>query len=277
MSTVASLHVYPLKSAGGVDLASATVERRGLAGDRRWMLVDPDGKFISQRTHPELALVRVATYADGLQLEVPEQPSLTVPFPGSSAEGLEVEVWGDRVEARLAGGVAHAWFADFLDADLRLVYMPPEARREVDEAFATGPNDIVSFADGYPLLLTNEASLDDLNARLEQPLPMNRFRPNVVVRGAEAWAEDGWRRLRIGDVMFRAVKPCGRCMVTTIDQQTAERGKEPLTTLAQFRRDPSTGKVNFGWNLIPETLGTISAGDGVEVVERGVAPDVGGV
>ena len=269
MLTVASLHTYPVKSAGGVAPNTARVEDRGLAGDRRWMLVDANGTFLSQRTHPRLALVGVEVTPEGLRLSAPEQPTLSVPIPGAAAERLPVEVWGDTVEAALAPAAAHAWCAAHLDADVRLVYMPPESRRTVDADYAVHADDILSFADGYPLLLTTMASLADLNTRLDTPLPMDRFRPNVVVSGAEAWAEDTWRRLRIGEVTLRAVKPCGRCAVTTIDQQTATRGKEPLTTLAQFRRDPATGKVNFGWNLIPETLGTIRVGDAVEVVERG--------
>jgi len=268
MPTVASLHHYPLKSAGGVASTAARVERRGLAGDRRWMLVDAASTFLSQRTYPRLALIGVEATSEGLRLSAPGQPTLSVPTPGAAAKRLPVEVWGDTVEAALAPAAAHAWCAAHLDADVRLVYMPPESRRAVDANYAVHSGDVVSFADGYPLLLTTTASLADLNTRLDTPLPMDRFRPNVVVSGADAWAEDTWRRLRMGEVTLRAVKPCGRCAITTIDQQTATRGKEPLTTLAYFRRDPATGKVNFGWNLIPETLGTIRVGDAVEVVER---------
>ena len=272
MPTVASLHRYPLKSAGGVAPDTARVERRGLAGDRRWMLVDTDGAFLSQRTHPRLALIGVEATSEGLRLSAPERPPLSVPTPDAAAERLPVEVWGDTVEAALAPAAAHAWCAAHLDAEVRLVYMPSESRRTVDADYAVRADDIVSFADGYPLLLTTTASLADLNTRLDAPLPMDRFRPNVVVSGAEAWAEDTWRRLRIGEVTFRAVKPCGRCAITTIDQQTATRGKEPLTTLARFRRDPTTGKVNFGWNLIPETQGTIRVGEAVEVLEKAPTP-----
>jgi hypothetical protein len=272
MPTLSSIHVYPLKSAAGQALNEADVERRGLAGDRRWMLVDGEGTFLSQRSHPRLALIDVDVTSDRLRLSAPDQVPIDVPRPNESAATQTVTVWGDAVEAALASDAAHAWCADFLATDVRLVYMPDASRRAVDPAYATRDDDVVSFADGYPLLLTTTASLADLNDRLDAPLPMDRFRPNVVVDGAEPWAEDAWRRLRIGGVAFRAVKPCGRCAVTTTDQQTAVRGKEPLKTLATFRRDPETGKVYFGWNLIPEAPGRLRVGDGVDVLERGTPP-----
>ena len=276
MSTLSSIHVYPLKSARGIAPNEAGVERRGLAGDRRWMLVDEDGDFLSQRSYPRLALIGIERTDDGLRLSAPDQPSIHVPEPGASAERQTVTVWDDAVDAALAPAEAHAWCTAHLGTDARLVFMPEASRRPVDADYAVASDDVVSFADGYPLLLANAASLADLNARLDAPLPMNRFRPNVVVDGAEAWAEDTWRRLRIGDVVFRSVKPCGRCSVTTVDQQTATRGKEPLKTLATFRRRAETGKVYFGWNLIPETTGPIRVGDPVEVLERRPPPAFGG-
>jgi len=277
MPVLSSIHVYPLKSASGTAPDEADVERRGLAGDRRWMLVDGDGTFLSQRSHPRLALIDVSTTPHSLRLSAPDQSSIDVPRPAASAATRTVTVWGDAVEAALAAADAHAWCSAFLDADVRLVYMPEAGRRAVDSEYAVQEDDIVSFADGYPLLLTTTASLADLNRRLDAPLPMNRFRPNVVVDGTAAWAEDAWRRIRIGEVTFRAVKPCGRCAVTTTDQQTAARGKEPLKTLATFRRGPDTGKVYFGWNLIPEAPGRLRVGDAVEVLERGAPPRFGGV
>jgi hypothetical protein len=275
MPTLSSIHVYPLKSAAGLAMNEADVERRGLAGDRRWMLVDGEGTFLSQRSHPRLALIDVEATPGGLHLAAPDRPPIDVPRPDGSAERRTVSVWGDAVEAALASDAAHAWCADFLDVDVRLVHMPDASRRAVDAEYATRDDDVVSFADGYPLLLTTTASLADLNDRLDAPLPMDRFRPNVVVDGAEPWAEDAWRRVRIGGVAFRAVKPCGRCAVTTTDQQTAVRGKEPLKTLATFRRGAETGKVYFGWNLIPETTGRLRAGDAVDVLERGTPPRFG--
>lgn len=276
MPILSSICIYPLKSAAGITPDAAVVERRGLAGDRRWMLVDGDGTFLSQRSHPRLALIRVEGTAEGLRLSAPNCPPLDVPVPGPEAARQTVTVWGDAVEAALAPAEAHAWCAGHLNADVRLVYMPASSRRSVDAAYAVHDDDIVSLADGYPLLLTSTASLAALNDRLDAPLPMDRFRPNVVVDGADAWAEDAWRRLRIGEVVLRAVKPCGRCAVTTVDQQTAVRGKEPLKTLAAFRRGADTGQVYFGWNLIPETTGRIRVGDAVEVLERQPPPAFGG-
>jgi len=276
MPTLSSIHVYPLKSASGIAPNEADVERRGLAGDRRWMLVDGDGTFLSQRSHPRLALIGVKRTDEGLRLTAPDQESIDVVQPGASVERRTVTVWGDAVEAALASDAAHAWCAAFLETDVRLVYMPEASRRAVDAEYATRDDDVVSFADGYPLLLTTTASLADLNDRLDAPLPMDRFRPNVVVDGTAAWAEDAWRRIRIGAVTFRAVKPCGRCAVTTTDQQTAARGKEPLKTLATFRRGADTGMVYFGWNLIPEAPGRLRVGDAVDVLERRTPPRFGG-
>ena len=275
MPSLSSIYVYPLKSAAGHAPEAAHVQRRGLAGDRRWMLVDGDGTFLSQRSHPRLALIEVESTPEGLRLSAPDRPPLDVPRPDASAARRTVTVWGDAVDAAVVADDAHAWCSAHLGVDVQLVYMPDASRRAVDAEYAVQDNDVVSFADGYPLLLTSAASLADLNDRLDAPRPMNRFRPNLVVERATAWAEDTWRRLRIGDVTFRAVKPCGRCSVTTVDQQTATRGKEPLKTLATFRRDPDTGKVYFGWNLIPETTGRVCVGDTVEVLERGTPPRFG--
>jgi hypothetical protein len=276
MPTLSSIHVYPLKSASGIAPDEADVERRGLDGDRRWMLVDDEGTFLSQRSHPRLALIDVTATDQGLRLAAPDQPPIDVPRPNGSMATMPVTVWGDDVDAAPASGDAHAWCSAFLGEDVRLVYMPEASRRAVDADYAVRDNDIVSFADGYPLLLTTTASLADLNDRLDAPLPMDRFRPNVVIDGTDAWAEDAWRRVRIGDVVFRSVKPCGRCAVTTTDQQTAERGTEPLTTLATFRRNADTGKVYFGWNLIPEGPGRLRVGDDMDVLERRTPPRFGG-
>jgi hypothetical protein len=277
MPTLSSLHVYPLKSASGIAPDEADVERRGLDGDRRWMLVDGEGTFLSQRSHPRLALIDVAATDQGLRLAAPDQPPIDVPRPNGSEATRPVTVWGDDVDAALATDAAHAWCSEFLGADVQLVFMPDASRRAVDADYAVRDNDIVSFADGYPLLLTTTASLADLNDRLSgEALPMDRFRPNVVIDGTDPWAEDAWRRVRIGNVVFRSVKPCGRCAVTTTDQQTAARGTEPLTTLATFRRGADTGKVYFGWNLIPEAPGRLRVGDDMDVLERRTPPRFGG-
>jgi uncharacterized protein YcbX len=271
--TVASIHIYPVKAGRAIDLAEAEVEPWGLAGDRRWLVVDPDGRFISQRTEPALALVRTRYGAAGsLQLGTDGQPPLVVPAPAEvrGAEMLWVSVWQSKVRAAAAGNQADAWFSRFLGRPVRLVHLDDPTRRQVDPEFGA-PEDRVSFADGYPLLLTALGSLAALGQWLtedgHQAVPMTRFRPSVVLAGSAPWAEDGWRRIRIGPVTFRVAKPCGRCQVTTIDQQTAQRGRQPLAMLGRRRRFGQ--QLVFGQNLIPDGTGTIRAGDQVQILDPG--------
>ncbi|GAU67340.1 hypothetical protein SSP35_04_04280 [Streptomyces sp. NBRC 110611] len=267
-----SLHRYPVKSLAGSDPGEAVVEPWGLAGDRRWLLVDAENGQLTQRQQPTLALARAEELPDGvLRVTAPGMPPLTVEVPGSGGRTVPVEVWKDVVEAVPAGAAAAEWFSGFLGVECRLVHLDaPEKRRPVDPEYAR-PGDTVGFADGFPLLLTAASSLDALNSLVAQgdhadegPLPMNRFRPNVVVDGTAPWAEDGWRRVRIGEVEFAVVKPSARCVVTTTDQYTAERGKEPLRTLARHRRFGD--RLVFGQNLIPRTTGTIRIGDPFEIL-----------
>jgi uncharacterized protein YcbX len=272
-ATIASIHIYPVKAGRAIGLAEAEVESCGLAGDRRWLVTDPDGKFITQRAEPTLALVSAWYSPDGsLQLSAASQPPLRIPAPAEvhGAEMLWVTVWQSKVRAAAAGQAADAWFSRFLGRPARLVHLDDPARRQVDPEFSA-PADRVSFADGYPLLLTSMGSLDALNQWLiedAQPaVPMARFRPSVVAVGSAAWAEDGWRRIRIGAVPFRVAKPCGRCVVTTIDQQTAERGRQPLAMLGRRRRFGQ--QLVFGQNLIPDATGTIRIGDPVQVLDAG--------
>lgn len=260
---VSGLFVYPVKSFQRIALAEAFVERRGLRGDRRWMAVDSNGVFMTQRKTPQMATVQVGLSEGAISLTGPDMSLLTVAAPNDGPKKT-VKVWSSTVEARDAGDEAATWISAALGTQCRLVWMPDEALRQTDQDFSQ-PGDHVSFADGYPLLLTTEASLADLNRRLADSIPMERFRPNVVLDGELAWDEDSWACVRIGEVEFRNAKPCGRCIVTTIDQDTGERrGTEPLTTLATFRHD---GKhVNFGINLIPDREGWIRVGDEVEVL-----------
>ncbi|MFJ7070329.1 MOSC domain-containing protein [Streptomyces sp. NPDC101115] len=272
---VRSVHVHPVKALRGFAPAEADVEPWGLAGDRRWTVVDTAGKVVTQRQHARLALAAAALLPDGgVRLSGPGREPLTVEVPRpSAADGtVTVDVFGTRVEAVPAGPAADAWFRAYLDSDVRLVHMDdPARRRPVDPDYAL-PGETVSFADGYPLLVTTTSSLDALNSLIAQgdhadegPLPMNRFRPNVVVDGTAPWAEDGWRRLSIGDVLFRVARTCGRCVVTTTDQGTGERGKEPLRTLARHRKDGS--RLIFGQNLVPEHRGVIRVGDPVKILD----------
>ncbi|MFV0137532.1 MOSC domain-containing protein [Streptomyces sp. HMX87] len=268
-----SIHVHPVKAFRGQSLREAVVEPWGLAGDRRWMLVDDGGKVVTQRGQPRLALAAAELLpGGGLRLSAPGAQPLTVPVP-RPAGTVSVELFRDKVEVVPAEGeAAHAWCSDYLGTAVRLVHMDdPATRRPVDPEYAL-PGETVSFADGYPLLVTTTASLDALNSLIargdhpdEGPLPMNRFRPNVVVSGTGAWAEDDWSRITIGEVAFRVAKPCGRCVVTTTDQATARRGREPLHTLGRHRR--SDGKLVFGQNLVPLGPGTVRVGDPVTVIE----------
>jgi MOSC domain-containing protein len=266
---LASVHIYPLKGCRAVDLKESVVEPWGLAGDRRWLLVDADRQFITQRKHPALARLVVGC-GPGADITVSSDgyPPLRVVAPGGCAELLKVTVWRSTVLAAAAGPAADAWFSAYLGEPVGLVYLDDPTRRAVDPEFGAD-GDTVSFADGYPLLLTSTGSLDQLGEWLaaagEQPVPMNRFRPNAVVAGLEPWAEDRWRRIRIGSASFRVAKPCGRCVVTTTDQTTGERGTQPLRMLAARRR---FGKnVVFGQNVIPDSPGLIRVGDPVEVTE----------
>jgi uncharacterized protein len=266
---------YPVKSCRGQRLGEALVEPWGLAGDRRWMVVDSDGRFVTGRQHPRLVLVRPALAADGaIRLSAPGLPDLTVPVPeAGKTEVARVQVWSSEVDAAVAIPEAAYWLSKVTEMDVRLVYLDDPTRRASDPGYSQD-GDVVSFADGYPLLLTSEGSLAQVNEWIaagahaaEGPLPMTRFRPNVVVAGDAAFAEDRWRLVRIGDVAFRVAKPCGRCVFTTVDPRTAAKGKEPLATLARHRR--WDGNVWFGVNLIPDAPrdgGVIAVGDPVTVL-----------
>ncbi len=261
---LAEITVYPVKSAGGIAVQEREVEPRGLAGDRRWMVVGADGGFLTQRDWPRLALIVPTLEPDALRLDAPGCAPLRVPLL-PEGDKQTVRVWRSVCAAVSAGAEADAWLSAFLQMPCRLVYMPDETRRTVSPEFAAGEG-IVSFADGFPLLLIGESSLTDLNARLADLVPMNRFRPNLVVTGAAPYAEDDWAQVRIGEVLFHVVKPCDRCAMTTVEQTTGEKhGPEPLQTLAGYRRADS-GKVLFGQNLIPAAPGVVRVGDSVEVV-----------
>ena len=266
---LSKINIFPIKSLKGIALQEALVEDRGLEHDRRWMLVGPDNRFITQREHPRMATLSVAVTKDGLflkrgssELVVPLMPEVRRAF---------VQIWTSHVEAFEYDDRVNRWFTEQLGTQCRLVVMPAEAKRKVDPQYAVHlEEDVVSFADGYPFLLIGEGSLEELNSRLATPVPMNRFRPNFVVKGSEPFAEDTWRTIQIGETVFHVVKPCARCTITTVDQAEGKfSGKEPLRTLSTFRN--VNGKVMFGQNLIAENPGgTIRVGDDVEVLETTV-------
>ncbi|MGC5038768.1 MOSC domain-containing protein [Streptomyces sp. DT190] len=267
-----AIHVHPVKAVRGLAPREAAVEPWGLAGDRRWLLVDDGGKVVTQRQQPRLALAAAELLPDGgVRLSAPGREPLTVPVPRPIGT-VPVQIFRDKVEAVPAEDpAAHAWWSSYLGIGVRLAYLDePATRRPLDPRYAR-PGETVSFADGFPLLLTTTASLDALNSLIAQgdhadegPLPMDRFRPNVVVAGTGPWAEDDWTRIAVGEVTFRVAKPCGRCVVTTTDQGTSERGREPLHSLGRHRR--LDGKLVFGQNLVPLSRGTIRLGDPVTIL-----------
>ncbi|OKK03425.1 molybdenum cofactor biosysynthesis protein [Streptomyces sp. CB03234] len=266
-----SLYVRPVKSLGGPSPVEAAVEPWGLAGDRRWMLIDTTAKVVTQRQLPRLALAFAEQLPDGgVRLSAPGMEPLSVAVPEPSVT-IAAEIFRSKVEAVPAGAAADAWFTAHLGHDVRLVHLDDPARRRPINPKYARPGETVNFADGYPLLVTTVSSLDALNSLIaegdhpeEGPLPMDRFRPTVVVEGTAPWDEDRWTRLAIGGVTFRVAKPCARCVVTTTDQTTARRGKEPLRTLARHRLIGK--KMIFGQNLIPEHTGTLRVGDPVEIL-----------
>ncbi|GBQ91209.1 hypothetical protein AA13595_3061 [Gluconacetobacter johannae DSM 13595] len=265
---VTALHVYPVKSLGMVPVAQGWLGPCGLDDDRRWLVVDPDGGFLTQRQIARMALVAVGRQPGGLTLALPGQGTLAVDVPPADAARRPVRVWRDTVPAVDAGPAAAGWLSAALGRPCRLVYLHDTDARPADPAYAP-PGATVGFADGFAALLATLESLAALNDALPAPVPMDRFRPNIVVSGAPAWAEDEWRLVAVGQAVLRIVKPCSRCVVTTIDQQTARIPDpgEPLQTLSRTRR--TRGGVMFGQNTAIIRPGRIAVGDPVTVLERG--------
>jgi len=254
---LAEIHVYPLKGARGLSLARSDVLAGGLRHDRRFMLVDEHGTFLTQREHPRLALVTTAVSSDTLTLAARDD-TVAVPLRPEDGARRRVRIWDDAVDSLEVPGNASALLSSHLGVRCTLVYMPDHVVRPVDPRYAK-PADQVGFADGFPVLLAARASLADLNARLERPVPMDRFRPNLVVEGGAAFEEDRHPRARVGEVAFLMPKRCARCAVITVDQATAAVAKEPLRTLAGYRRVGN--KVYFAQNLVPDGEGTLAVGD----------------
>ncbi|MGF1638004.1 MAG: MOSC domain-containing protein [Cyclobacteriaceae bacterium] len=260
-----SLNIYPVKSLGGINLLQSKAEMRGLKYDRRFMLVDDQGRFLSQREHARLTLLGTRIEGDRLiifEKNSPLNQNSTSLIP-NSGNTINVKIWNDTAEALLASEATNLWISEFLQSNARLVYMPDTSTRQVDPERVAEKID-VGFADAYPYLLINRASVDQVSDKAGEKIPLDRFRGNLVVSGAEAFAEDRWERIRIGKTIFRLVKPCARCVVTTIDQHTAKKGKQPLKSLAEFRKQGN--KILFGINLICEQYGKIEVGAEVEVL-----------
>lgn len=264
MIIISNIIYYPIKACRGFEVDTACVERMGLEHDRRMMVVTEQGEFLTQREHPRLALVTPRLSDGMLELSAPNYDSIRLGIQISGAP-WPVDIWKSKgVHAIDQGEEAARWFSDWLGTSVRLVHFADGYKRRVNEEYAVNDDDHTGFADAYPILLISEESLQDLNSRLETPVPMNRFRPNLVVRGCEPFAEDTWNRIKLGDVELAVVKPCVRCVVTTIDKETLEQSKEPLKTLGKYRKH-KLGAI-FGQNVIPLNEGRLRLGMNVKVL-----------
>lgn len=266
--------IYPVKSMAGIPLKAARLTPRGLQYDRRWMVTDAQGRFLSQRTHPGLATITPALSTNTIELSHFQHGKVSIPLDGVEGDRVRVKIWKDECSAILAHSGINDWISEILEFSARMVYMPDDEHRGVDTEYSISDQDIVSFADGYPMLLISQPSLDELNRRLhaknESAVPMNRFRPNLVVDGCEAYAEDKWASITLGNTRFYSVKPCSRCIVTTVDQETGIRGTEPLQTLREYRL--KNNKVYFGHNLIPSRdtgNSVLNVGDEIKILRTG--------
>ncbi len=267
MPALDEISIYPIKSCSGIKLNSSEVEDRGFPLDRRWLLVEENGTFISQRSTPKLGQIKISHLEDNLLVSCVGKESLTLEIKSSLSTQIETHIWKDTVQGNWISTDCDAWFSDILGRSVRLVHMSRDVHRPLEKSYLPSNRSFeVSFADGYPYLLTNQASLDDLNGRLNQPIPMDRFRSNLIVSGFAAFAEDRWKRMRIGKVEFLVVKPSARCVVTTIDQKSGIASREPLKTLATYRKQE--GKVMFGMNLIALGSGNVRVGDEVSILEH---------
>ena len=264
MIVLRSIHIYPLKSCAPLAREAASVTARGLEHDRRWMVIDDANRCLTGRELPRLTLIRALPTDDGILFSAPDHADLNVQIP-HGGERVRAQVFDDVVEPLFADSAAHAWISAVLRQSCRIVYMDAQCARPVDADYAQS-GDEVSFADGFPLLLISQASLDHLNAKLKTPVSMLRFRPNLVVDGTDAHAEDAWKRIRIGDAEFDLVKTCSRCVFTTVDFTRGERDPsgEPLRTLITYRRTPKG--VTFGQNLVPRGTGIVRIGASVEIL-----------
>src|SRR3990170_3966549 len=261
--TLSHIFIYPIKSLGGISLQSAKVEERGLQYDRRWMLVDKNGMFLTQREHPQMALLQVNIKDDTLQVSHKVKAISNLQLPISSEQlsnHMVVNVWNDVVIAKNVSHDADLWLSEALNLDCQLVFMDNDSDRFTDRKYVDEPHP-VSFADAYPFLIIGHESLNELNRRLKEPLPMNRFRPNFVFSGGEPFIEDTWRDFMIGKLKFRAIKSCSRCFIPKINPAPAKKGREPLETLAKFRKVDN--KVMFGQNLVGYNEGVVKVGDRV--------------
>ncbi len=259
---VSALYIHPVKSCRAIEKTSARLEAFGLQHDRRWMVVDENGLMLTQRKKPRMCLIQPEVTATGLILKTSSANHLSVDLPLANKK-IKVKVWDDECQAFDAGDDAAHWLSDFLETTCRLVYFPDDEIRQVDINYASA-GDKTAFSDGFPLLLISQASLDDLNSRLAAPVTMNRFRPNIVVTGCGAFAEDSWERIRIGETEMRVVKPCSRCVIPSINIETAVKEDEPVKTLVSYRKRDN--KIFFGQNVIANNSGELKLEMPVEII-----------
>lgn len=260
---LSEIWIYPVKSMGGIRLNSAKVAGKGLEFDRRWMLIDENDMFVTQRKVPDLALFKLEMNPDSFTVQFKKE-SIQLPFYSAlSSEPIRATIWDDSVDTIEVHKSYSNWFSNKLGFKCKLVSFPEGNTRLVDPQYAVN-HDNVSLADGYPLLAIGQSSLDDLNQRLSTPVPMDRFRPNLVFTGGKPYEEDSWKEFTVGVNKFRGVKPCSRCVLTTIDQMTGEQGKEPLATLATYRKHDN--KIYFGQNVLSIDHYEIHEGDEIRLL-----------
>lgn len=266
MPTLSQIYFYPVKSLAGIQVQNWPVDKNGLMHDRKWMLIDDQQQFLSQRRLPRMALIKPRIEEDRLILSAPGQRDLSIPLYPDKGDNIEVSIWRDKCVAKTVSEQANHWFSNFLKAKCQLVYQPSDRQRQVDQRYAQ-PSDQTAFSDGFPFLIVTESSLHALNTEMAEAVGISRFRPNLVIADCDAYAEDSWRRIRINDIEFRLPKPCARCAIPNIDPETAISGVEPLATLNRLRKWEN--QVYFGQNALHGSTGTLSAGDSVEILETG--------
>ncbi|WP_299195667.1 MOSC domain-containing protein [uncultured Amphritea sp.] len=261
---LSQISVYPIKSTAAIDLSRSAVTSMGLAFDRQFVLCDANGKFITARTRPQLLTVHTALLHNGMMISARDAAPLTLVYADFSSRYDNISIWKDSISALYCGEQAEQWFSQYLQQPCKLYFFGSQSSRPVSHK----PDNQVAFADGYPLLLISEASLADLNQRCKSTVRMEQMRPNLVVKNCDAYAEDSWKRIKIGEVEFEVVKPCGRCILTTTDPLTLQRNpdREPLSVLKRYRRGRD-GEAHFGQNLIPLNQGIISLNDPVEILQ----------
>ncbi|PPD31657.1 MAG: MOSC domain-containing protein [Methylomonas sp.] len=264
MPTLSQIYIYPVKSLAGIAVSAWPVDKNGLLYDRKWMLIDEQNQFLSQRRLARMALIKTTIQHDRLVLSAPNQHDISLELHPTDGETLEVSIWHDRCLAKTVTADVDEWLSRFLQTQCRLVYLPDDQQRIVDQHFAE-PTDQTAFSDGFPFLIVSENSLNVLNRSLEIPVTMQRFRPNLVVTDCEGYAEDSWRQLKINTIEFRLPKPCSRCAVPGIDPDTAISSKEPLTTLSRLRKWQN--KIYFGQNAIHNSSGNLAIGDVVQILK----------